>query len=149
MALLCLVLLLLFAACQTLVASHNAGKNKSGCHFWIRADPKTISENGSLQKSPVSGLYDVQPVFDPKTFIFGSRNGVLREGLRVGPKNASRNWKGDRRCSYSKQTKKRLSTPHTFMRRRSSLQEPKPCGSLQRWALEVGSTYLHYRCEKK
>lgn len=48
--------------------------------------PKTISDNRRLKISSSGALKLANRFCDPKAFIFGSRNGVIRDGLNRIPK---------------------------------------------------------------
>ena len=87
-----------FRLVTKLVASHDLLKTNSGCHFRVSctcvgnssekgplfrvaADPKTVSKHGSLKHQQLWVYKSANRPCDPKTFIFGSRNGVIRDGL--------------------------------------------------------------------
>ena len=48
----------------------------------MEADPKTTSESASLKNTSFGSIRQANRFCDPKTSIFGSRNGAIRDGLR-------------------------------------------------------------------
>ena len=96
----CLVILLLFSACYTLVAFHDVWKAQSGCHFRIRNWTPIFGWGPTQKRHPKMEAWKIfsfgsirfaNRFCDPKTSIFGSRNSVTIDGPtpQPFPKNKS------------------------------------------------------------